>query len=1491
MLSAIVGGGVSRAQQLPTSDAASFLLAQELCIRLRSRRVTRGPVQSRPSQLQAAPPSQGVGDQHLSMSEGAPRLLVQELPNKRLSRSSAQSKSHSTVPQTQTCYLKTSGRAVRKLNYRKVANLGLAGSPGIESKRRSSRPRESELLADGEGRSEPSVSRRKRASGKLSWDVGLEPRKRAKAVGRSYSMAQRSEPHSFVSPGSHQANGEVEPETWSLAISDITPKAKFPQVHLHSHVHAAALGGEDDSSCRNVSSNEERGRPGGVMESCEGGVLASNIHRETRCKSTLCSGVHRSAGTQQLLTALATQMCVTNGEVCHLSDENPHAKMPQCEAPPVRVGDEKFRRVALESASIRIGNELGTESLQVTSPGIDSGHKVPLRGSVTGHVFNWIPLAAVVADDADGEVAQNGLAPGKASAIGEVTGDAIAGMGLISKGPSGRLLSTRRTCVTAEGAVIEAPAEKKEALGDNASTVVPVGLRTIETLAGNCPVPRMLTGETTAAEHPTQHKLPNLPPSMAAEGSIAPLPLGVAADGGSVPRVALLMVTASTPVDVTVEGGLPSERPTEGAVTMGQSLDGAAGTSATLEVSTGVQLTMGMLHDVELMEDELADIPTDITDVEIYTVGDPAVEGSEVTGEALGGSLLPGDRFDAAEQAFGGVVCGGFADRELADVPTDVVMNDWTGENMTDNAESLAVETTNGEMADSGLFAPCPDTLIVKGPGSSEAVFSCGVTASWVLPESRFSAGQPAPVEEVDVVATEGSSFSEENLKPPSNVSELITWELMGTSGQAEHLAARKPLGEGVEGSRVSGEIPRALTFQGEESEALTASQGDALVCSGSDAARRQGSNQKLRPVLSLLTSLTRIEHVRWEVSCVAAACVQRRGVVRAECCEVGMTSASEVAGVLSADSKALGCGNKRPRKLTCTVLFSHCTPDLSNLKLFCPSRIPAAVEFHRRMGDCTVSDLDLRVQLVEEIKPKNLSLLPLTALAHSELYRKPLLLDQLSAIVRGLCALSTSTEFPAVTSRLVYVDVCRRFQARKIEGLQFCFSGQQATRWGNSCRLVTPSKGQLVGAATCCKVQPWRSSRSCNRSMYFCRPLSNLDLILLLSFIGDQLCVSERTSFSISAPPLSSQELWILSHHQANSSQNIWQPATVTGTGESCIRSRFGLHTLLALSSPVCYRLRTRQHHFGRGSSAQRPLLSLLGEDGQRLIPSGQPFFPSDLAGVVSWCNQDIPSPCTASSGEGRSTSWRHSSLVNSLSYCPPCLLSGNGASLSEAVSSLLQQTTKRSDLQQLGFAWIIKPFPALPDPPTSSAECTVAESPFSSTSSPVPSIDHTETQRPEQKEGCASPGVPVSKSKELLRKVSQIRIRKTIPKQDTNLTPMGLPKPKRLKKKEFSLEEIYTNQNYKSPSAHSKYLETIFEEPVLKKGAFVCTSIQKRKRLLEFQDYTLPRKRRAHSGAKSQSRTRARKASAREGEMDSLLAQKLTELEAFLGREDEAH
>nr|XP_019960615.1 PREDICTED: uncharacterized protein LOC109640858 isoform X1 [Paralichthys olivaceus] len=140
----------------------------------------------------------------------------------------------------------------------------------------------------------------------------------------------------------------------------------------------------------------------------------------------------------------------------------------------------------------------------------------------------------------------------------------------------------------------------------------------------------------------------------------------------------------------------------------------------------------------------------------------------------------------------------------------------------------------------------------------------------------------------------------------------------------------------------------------------------------------------------------------------------------------------------------------------------------------------------------------------------------------------------------------------------------------------------------------------------------------------------------------------------------------------------------------------------------------------------------------------------------------------------------------------------------------------------------------------------------------------------------------------------VSQIRIRRTSPRE-TPLTPMGLPKAKRLKKKEFSLEEIYTNKNYKSPTTN-RSLETIFEEPREKDGALLLIGQQRRRRLLLFPDFTQPRKRKRPQGAWFPGGTFPRKrAAARrhchgdgcgddDMDLDVMLVERLSALEDFL-------
>lgn len=123
-----------------------------------------------------------------------------------------------------------------------------------------------------------------------------------------------------------------------------------------------------------------------------------------------------------------------------------------------------------------------------------------------------------------------------------------------------------------------------------------------------------------------------------------------------------------------------------------------------------------------------------------------------------------------------------------------------------------------------------------------------------------------------------------------------------------------------------------------------------------------------------------------------------------------------------------------------------------------------------------------------------------------------------------------------------------------------------------------------------------------------------------------------------------------------------------------------------------------------------------------------------------------------------------------------------------------------------------------------------------------------------------------------------------------------MGLPKVKRLKKKEFSLEEIYTNKNYKSPTTN-RSLETIFEEPREKDGALLLIGQQRRRRLLLFPDFTQPRKRKRPQGAglpvamvprkRAAARRHCHSAGDDESDLDVMLVERLSALEDFLTRQ----
>nr|XP_002721807.1 proline-rich protein 14 [Oryctolagus cuniculus]XP_017193244.1 proline-rich protein 14 [Oryctolagus cuniculus]XP_051690949.1 proline-rich protein 14 [Oryctolagus cuniculus] len=134
---------------------------------------------------------------------------------------------------------------------------------------------------------------------------------------------------------------------------------------------------------------------------------------------------------------------------------------------------------------------------------------------------------------------------------------------------------------------------------------------------------------------------------------------------------------------------------------------------------------------------------------------------------------------------------------------------------------------------------------------------------------------------------------------------------------------------------------------------------------------------------------------------------------------------------------------------------------------------------------------------------------------------------------------------------------------------------------------------------------------------------------------------------------------------------------------------------------------------------------------------------------------------------------------------------------------------------------------------------------------------------------------------------KVSRFRIRRTPARSQLNLTPMGLPRPIRLNKKEFSLEEIYTNKNYQSPTTRRTF-ETIFEEPRERNGTLILTSSRKLRRAVEFRDGSLPRPRRPSRGVRATAGRTLTPALAPSPDVEPLLQQRLEELDALFLEED---
>ncbi|XP_066187346.1 protein PRR14L isoform X1 [Sylvia atricapilla] len=336
----------------------------------------------------------------------------------------------------------------------------------------------------------------------------------------------------------------------------------------------------------------------------------------------------------------------------------------------------------------------------------------------------------------------------------------------------------------------------------------------------------------------------------------------------------------------------------------------------------------------------------------------------------------------------------------------------------------------------------------------------------------------------------------------------------------------------------------------------------------------------------------------------------------------------------------------------------------------------------------------------------------------------------------------------------------------------------------------------------------------------------------------------------------------------------------TVAGRRGGC--STLGLHTVLALSSPGCYRIWTRRRNLtSHIPTIQRLFISQLaqGLKGDRYprCVSDEPVssLPYSLGRVLSIWSQHGPSarPSEITPLHSTHCKWQPSvGIENSCAMLPHLPAQSMGA-LQTAGHAIRLETSFPFPLPKPRA-----PPESLPSPPRLSAS-----------ELQIPALDEADASVPACLRSQDDSELKKTEPEERPKKVSQIRIRKTVPKPDPNLTPMGLPKPKRLKKKEFSLEEIYTNKNYKSPPP-ARSLETIFEEPKEKNGHLISVSQQKRKRILEFQDFTLPRKRKTRGKIKAVgSFTRAKRAALQSAELDVLLSQKLMDLEAFFAEEVE--
>ncbi|KAG8521231.1 Protein PRR14L [Galemys pyrenaicus] len=229
----------------------------------------------------------------------------------------------------------------------------------------------------------------------------------------------------------------------------------------------------------------------------------------------------------------------------------------------------------------------------------------------------------------------------------------------------------------------------------------------------------------------------------------------------------------------------------------------------------------------------------------------------------------------------------------------------------------------------------------------------------------------------------------------------------------------------------------------------------------------------------------------------------------------------------------------------------------------------------------------------------------------------------------------------------------------------------------------------------------------------------------------------------------------------------------TIVQTRAGC--SVLGLHTLLALCSPGCYRIWTKKRSFSSHMPTMQRLFMTQFTQGLKGLRSPASIadkvfcsLPYSVGRVLSIWSQHGPSACPVEISALHAAHSKQQptlSTTNSHIMLPYVPLPGVEATFN---------TKSQMRLEPL--------FPALVPKSCLITDSAVSKLLLSASEFQVPEYDELEGVTA----ACPRPQSSPPKQKEVEpekrpKKVSQIRIRKTIPKPDPNLTPMGLPRPKR--------------------------------------------------------------------------------------------------------------